>query len=808
MNFIEGPSDAQPNQGTIKATRTVLIEPAITCLSPSNPAGLDSLIRSAYGEVGYSSLNEELLLGWALTRNVLAETVETYQNQENFQRSLQGFGLTRERVEEVIDTAELSREAFRHLDTYTDFETFMHHKQTLIDAVRILSAPFIGEKEREEVIIHHNTIDYYNSLWGDTRKGLVRLAGSAGLFKNYLQRDALPQVLEGDPSFVVVSVTHPDQHVFAFQLAHHIRQASPETVIIFGGNTISRRIDRWSRNDETGQSIFRRGRDERGGFVDGLIISEGELDIAELTLRMGKDPNIDLARLFSDIPGLIYNRDGRIVFNEFLPQPFYPEDLWKRDPYPYLKSGLMPDGRKVHSLVDGRICVFECQTGGCAFCHISKGYLEKMAEAAARLGIVQEPIDRDRIATAKTVRFAPPSRREIGRRGVKIIVQRRLEAELVAKEFAKGLEVGFSVVDITDEQFTLDQGLEYAKELERFGLNTGEIPDVVYSSYMRIDATGDPTNYREKYGRPHAEMLIDPQIAARLARGGMRFAQFGLETTASWKMVAMEKGTTPHKVKSFGTILRNFAQNDIMPHVFLIVGAPLDKNFWKDRRKVALEDRVLERPATANDLEILEAIYNLDFLQKHKDFIFTMKHTQYKLAFGSPQEEDPQASGLLVREESRDRRDASANISFAYQKGYGPTDQVLKDLLALYDLWKQEELPYQPVTQEYFYHQRIMQGMGAAKIREIAARLFPLGENRLSEEEHVDKRARLHRLWIQLVGGDKGMRLIADARKQPGNKKLQDRVNANLFVREFPDGFGDWSDLYRVAGLIDDIKGM
>ena len=66
-------------------------------------------------------------------------------------------------------------------------------------------------------------------------------------------------------------------------------------------------------------------------------------------------------------------RTGKITFNS-LPRTFYPEALWKRkDVYNQLKRGLMPEERKMHSLVDGRVCTYECSTGGCEFCAISRG---------------------------------------------------------------------------------------------------------------------------------------------------------------------------------------------------------------------------------------------------------------------------------------------------------------------------------------------------------------------------------------------------------------------------------------------------
>ena len=765
-----------------KESETVIIQPAVASLAPTNPAGIESLLRAVHGEVRYLDLNEKLLLDWTLSQKALEETLLEHKGDNNFSNNLRRFGLNNNRVEEVTRRADEAREAFKQIDTYGDFPRFVTYKGILEDAAKIVSAPYITEAEAEYLRVHHNTFGYYNSKFEQSRESLLLLTQSAGLFRKFIRERAIPQILESNPIMVGISVSHPDQYVFAFQLAYHLRQARPEIITLFGGNTISRRFETWSLDDETNRYFFRSSRNERGGIIDGLIVSEGELALAQLSMKLVENPNIDLQDLFQNVHGAVFNHDGRIVFNA-LPLAFRPEGLWRRDDvYHHLTRGFMPEQRKMHSLVDGRVCTYECATGGCEFCAISKGYLELTRQSARKLNVQQQvvlPIPDD---ISKTVIYT--SEAQDGKRGIKIIEQRKLGPKRMASEIESGLKEGFSVIDITDEQFTVDQALDLSRELEERKINvTGQ--DIVYACYMRIDEAGDKTNYKLKYGKSLPEMLVDPDIAKQLARGGLRFAQFGLETTYPPKMQAMVKGTSGSRVKRFGQILKNFADHEIMPHVFIIVGAPLKESDWQNRAKFAFEESVLGREVKADDLEILETIYNLKFLHDHREHIFTFKHAPYELSYGSPMAIRPQEFGLQVDRGLFDRSDLACSIPFSYSEGHGPSGKTFEDIMSLYGLWKKEEMPYQPVVQEFQYSHRIMQELGATKIREIARALFPVGEGRLNNREKGEKQDILARLWNQLAGEDS---------------------IPNIIRKEFPEGFKSYGDIYRVADLLEQLR--
>lgn len=758
--------------------KTILVHPAMASLSPNNPAGIDSLLRVVNGTVGYLDLNEGLLLDWMLSGKTLSEIVETNKKSVRFNQTLTKFGIDKERVTEVVEKADLAKEAFTQLSTYTDFTQFVESKRILEDAAKIVSAPFITDSETEFLQIHHNTFGYYNSQFERSRSSLLQLTRSASLFKNFLQEQAVPQILQANPKILGISITHPDQYVFAFQLAHQIRQARPDIITLFGGSTISRRMDTWSKDDDVNKDIFRTDRSNLGGIIDGLVVSEGELALAQLTAKIVEDPNIDIRELFNDVYGAIYNKDGKITFNA-LPKPFYPDGLWRRkDVYANLKRGLMPDQHKMHSLVDGRVCTYECATGGCEFCAISKGYLELTQQSARRMNLTQRPVPPSALITERSLRFA--SEAQDGKRGIKIIEQRRLGAERMADEIAEGLKHGFSVVDITDEQFTVDQALQLTQALARRGINTSGT-DVTYACYMRIDDAGDKTNYKQKYGKNLQDLLADPEIAKQLATGGMRFAQFGLETTYPPKMQAMVKGTSELKVKKFGDILKNFAENGIMPHIFVIVGYPLKENYWVYEKKFAFEEKVLSRKVDADDLEILEAITNLKFLHDHRESIFTFKHAPYELAFGSPMAERPGEFGLGVDQQAFAKTDLSCNIPYSYTAKSGPSKPVLNDIMDLYSLWKREEMPFQSVVQEFQYSQRILPELGAKKIAEMAGRLESQSDTHQDESNSLRKKEILMNLWRRLTNDGK---------------------TKNIVNELFPGGFESYEDLYFLADRV------
>jgi hypothetical protein len=766
-----------------KEVETILVHPAVASLSPNNPAGLESLLRVVNGEVRYLDLNEGLLLDWMMSRDSLQQITDENKGNRSFNDNLRKLGINGDRLEEVIGKADEAREAFTKIETYSNFPRFVECKRILEDAAKIVSAPYITDKEVEEVIIHRNTFGYYNSQFLQSRESLLALTASAGLYKRFIQDQAIPRILKNNPEMVGISVTHPDQYVFAFQLAYQLRQSRPEIVTLFGGSAISRRVKTWAANDDINQKVFRPSRNEKTGIIDGLVISEGELALAQLSAKLVEDPHLDVSQLFDGVYGTIYNKGSSIVFNS-LPPNVKPESLWHRkDVFKKLTRGLMPEGRKMQSLVDGRVCTYECATGGCEYCAISKGYLELTNQTVKRLKLPTIPIMTDlENSSLSNVEATPDA--QTGKRGIRIINQRRLGAFLMANEIEEGLKEGFSVVDITDEQFTVDQAIELASALAKKGINN-EHQDIVYACFMRIDDAGDKTDYMRKYGKSLADLLTDPVFVAKLSKGGLKFAQFGLETTYPPKMQAMVKGTSDSKVQKFGEILQNFSENGIMSHIFVIVGYPLKEQYLKDGKKFAFEESILGRKVDVDDLEILEAIYNLKFLHDHRNYIYTFKHAPFELSYGAPMADRPEEFGLVVDKELFSQTDLSNSIPFKYSPKVGPSKHVLDDLMDLYSVWKREELPYQPVVQEFQYSQRIIPELGAANIKAIAHELYPMEERVVGEADKVKKDEVLQRIWHKLAGADE---------------------NTNLVQVLFPNGFKSYEDLYTLADRLESLR--
>ena len=213
-----------------KEVDTILVHPAVASLSPNNPAGIESLLRVVNGEVGYIDLNEGLLLDWMLRGQTLREVVDEHTQDRKFVDTLKKLGISRERVEEVTEGADGAREAFAKLETYGDFRKFVECKRLLEDAAKIVSAPFITDEEAEYLRIHRDTFGYYNSQFQESRQTLLDLSHSVGLYKKFIEEQAVPQILQSNPKILGISISHPDQYVFAFQLAHQIRKARPDVV--------------------------------------------------------------------------------------------------------------------------------------------------------------------------------------------------------------------------------------------------------------------------------------------------------------------------------------------------------------------------------------------------------------------------------------------------------------------------------------------------------------------------------------------------------------------------------------------------
>lgn len=779
-------------EGSKEPTMVVLQGPA-TSIVPNNPAGILRILGTVPENVrlGYADLNEGFFLHYMLTGSVLQKVYDDHRDNSVFAKNAEKLGLTDERMREVIASVDGVREGMSQYDTYQakNFDRFVQYKKVMEDAAKIVSAPFMTDEMAEEVSLHHNMVNY-SSAFRNSRERLLELTKKAGLFRDYISHHVLPELLEEGPDVIVISATHPAQIPFSFQFASMAREAGYKGKIIIGGNTVSRRADTWVLDDDYNHKLFREKETDEDCIIDAISIGNGEVPLGILAAELALGRPLDEA--FRKMPGLVYKRDGKIVAHKLaIPKTFNAYQV-REDVSEFLTPGFMPEGKGVQSVRKRDICVYDQETkGGCKFCAISKASNMRLAPFMKSKNVPLVAPEESLEGEKKYVIFDP----NVSQAVYEPIQQQELTTAELVDEIVRGYKAGFPIVNITDEQWLAQDGSELLEELQKRGLNKDpQKPDIVYSAYMRIDD------------------IKDEEAVAKLAQSGLRFAQFGLESTYWEKMASMTKGTTEAKLARFKEQLSMLVRHGIMPHVFVIVGSPVDKRYWEDGKRFAADERGLGRKVTPDDAEVLEAVSNLRYLWEIRDLIFTMKHTQSKLSFGSVDSIFPGIKGLKRRDTRWEEEDLASNVPFQYEKGYEIHDSTIKALLDLYELWRKELLPYQLVTQELMYDQRLLPEFQVEGIKRLAAQKPP-GEHRLESQEKTRKREVLDRLWRQLAG-----KVFLDHRRKLGiltskgvddrqtkrlEKLVADETQANLFLREFPNGFRSWEDLYRAADLLE-----
>lgn len=133
----------------------------------------------------------------------------------------------------------------------------------------------------------------FMSLDPTSSDSIRRHIGIKSPFTDFLHRRAVSLVLDGEYSLVGISIALTSQILPAFELCHLLRKAGFKGRIVLGGNIVTRLADK-IRLDW----VF--------DLVDGVICFQGEealLALAEITAD------------FSDVPNLIWRKDGRIVTN-------------------------------------------------------------------------------------------------------------------------------------------------------------------------------------------------------------------------------------------------------------------------------------------------------------------------------------------------------------------------------------------------------------------------------------------------------------------------------------------------------------
>lgn len=131
--------------------------------------------------------------------------------------------------------------------------------------------------------------------------------------------------------------------------------------------------------------------------------------------------------------------------------------------------------------------------------------------------------------------------------------------------------------------------------------------------------------------------LADPAVARRLALGGARFLQFGLETASPHLLKIIRKGTSP---VTAAQIFKALSGAGIWSHVFVIVGLPGE----------TLHDTLL----------------TVNFLRENADNLFTIKPTRFQLSRHSPFATNRSCKYIEVEEDRARELDISLNLPFQY----------------------------------------------------------------------------------------------------------------------------------------------
>jgi len=149
--------------------------------------------------------------------------------------------------------------------------------------------------------------------------------GTASPVAAWLTR-RLRELLRAEPAEVVGLTVHaPEQLDAALVLAHAVRQAAPETLILLGGALLTR---------------HRRGvlaTPELFSLVDGVVVYEGETALLRLVEALAHHEDRLERKDYAAIPNLLHLHDGEPRANRLavepglgLPTPAYPDAAWEQ----------------------------------------------------------------------------------------------------------------------------------------------------------------------------------------------------------------------------------------------------------------------------------------------------------------------------------------------------------------------------------------------------------------------------------------------------------------------------------------------
>lgn len=235
-------------------------------------------------------------------------------------------------------------------------------------AVAMVSA--IARAADWESRVHDLNIEFYHRTSADERARLfdnavadIAIAGTAWDTHRAWLEDRLARILEDGPTIIGFSVNRNTDH-FSVQAARVIRRLAPDVVILFGGVNCF--------PGEFGAKYVEQG------ICDLLCQGEAEVALREFLREYRRTGS-----LFTDIPGFIYRRDGRVINTGPVVLPDMKKDVVHAD-FSGFDLSLYPDRGRLPFMLS-RGCPYRCQ-----FCSETVNFRRfRMRDAAEAFGEVR-----------------------------------------------------------------------------------------------------------------------------------------------------------------------------------------------------------------------------------------------------------------------------------------------------------------------------------------------------------------------------------------------------------------------------------
>ncbi len=521
------------------------------------------------------------------------------------------------------------------VQTVSDFRDYVKAKRSIRAILEAESA----KNGNEYFSYVHNQV-YYRSKY-DTKsiEGLVQAAKDpeSSIFYDYIQESLMPRILEDKPLLIGSTLTNSKQAAFAMALAGIVnaqyKSELPDTKFVVGGFLPTVNKENFISSVPLSQAYL-----DFFNLIPYVIHNEGEQAIVELM------EHVKGRRGISEVSQLIYLQGNRAVGTSLdangliIPSKMgFDRQNRKIDfhySYPKEIADLLylPQDSKEISLLIDRGCPFSCN-----WCSIDKGYngmaihVDNLKRKAMGLKVVDD---------SRIIRFCRID--EVAREVGKIAAQNKI-----------------AVMSLSDERADAKKLLELSGALKAQGLNLAS------SAYSTVDME-----------------YLDPAVCKKLSENGVKFLQFGVETLSRNSLKASNKGQNIPTIDAQGKIFSNLFKAGVMPHIFLMIRLPAQRN---------------------SDL-----LASLAFIEKNSENILTIKPTIFKVSKGSRDSVLPGESGLKLK--TGTSGDFGANIQYSRSNGLisGNQADAWKNLL---DSWISLYHIYNPVTRELGPTERLAAGM-------------------------------------------------------------------------------------------------